>query len=202
MAATDCFTQVGDSYSKPAGTTRRTSVGIDCPPSDNHVTCPLTVKGYIEEAATLNITTQSTSEIFDAVRTDNRTFEDPVRGRAATFTYPVNPGRMGYYGFTVHLNCFAGTLGDCIGADVEAGTPIEACAPRTLSGGTPDGIPTFDGTGEFVRTDDISEMSTNPSATGILGATNETEESSATRKLLQSETLLCMILLATLGFAV
>ncbi|KAL9020064.1 MAG: hypothetical protein Q9185_002678 [Variospora sp. 1 TL-2023] len=202
MAATDCFTQVGDSYSKPAGTTRRVSVGIDCPPSDNNVTCPLTVEGYIEEAATLNITTQSRSEIFDAVRTDNRTFEDPVRGRTATFTYPVNPGRMGYYGFTVHLNCFAGTLSDCIGADVEAGTPIEACAPRTLSGGTPDGIPTFDGTGAFVQTDDISEMSTNPSATGMLGATNETEESSATRKLLQSETLLCMILLATLGFAV
>lgn len=203
MAATDCFTQVGDSYSKPAGSTRRRiSIGIACPPSDNNVTCPLTVEGYIEEAATLNITTQFTSEIFDAVRTDNRTFEDSVKGRGPTFTYPVDPGRMGYYGFTVNLNCFAGTLGDCIGADIEAGTPIEACAPRTLSGGTPDGIPTFDGTGAFIRTNDVSEMSTNPSAMAMPAGTNDTEDSSATRKLLQSGTLFCMILLATLGIAV
>ncbi|KAI4287112.1 MAG: hypothetical protein L6R35_003627 [Caloplaca aegaea] len=202
MAATDCFTQVGDSYSKPAGTTRRISVGIACPPSDNNVTCPLTAEGYFEEAATLNITTQSRSEIFDAVRTDDRTFEDSVKGRGPTLTYPVDPGRMGYYGFTVHLRCFAGTLGDCIGADVEAGTHIEACAPMTLLGGTPDEIPTFDGTGAFVQTDDISEMSTNPSATAMPAGTNETEESSATPKLLQSGTLFCMILLATLGFAV
>ncbi|KAL8649403.1 MAG: hypothetical protein Q9210_004420 [Variospora velana] len=201
MAATDCFTQVGDRYSKPAVTTHRISLGIACPPTDNNITCPLTVEGYIEETATLNITTQSTSEIFDAVRTDDRPFEDSVRGRGATFTYPVEADRMGYYSFTVKLGCFAGTLGDCIGGDVEAGTPIEACAPRTLLGGTSDGIPIFDGTGGFVQTDDISEMSTNPSATAM-PATDETEESSATPKLLRSETLLCIILLATLGFAV
>ncbi|KAL8960931.1 MAG: hypothetical protein Q9193_002447 [Seirophora villosa] len=210
LAAGDCFTQVGDRYTKPAPSTHRISAGITCPPSDNNVTCPLAVEGYIEEPATLNITTQSTSEVFDTVRTTDRPFEDSVRGSAPTFTFPIEPDRMGYYGFTVTLACFAGTLGDCIGGDVEPGTPIEACTPRTLSGGTTDGTPTLEGTGAFVQTDDISEMSTNPSATTMpaagetteMPATGETAESSATPKILRNETLFCIMLLALLGLIV
>ncbi|KAL9011605.1 MAG: hypothetical protein Q9173_003566 [Seirophora scorigena] len=201
MAATDCFTQVGDRYSKPALRNHRISAGITCPPSDNNVTCPLDVEGDIEEPATLNITTQSTSDVFDAVRTTDRPFEDSVRGRVPTFIFPVEPDRMGYYGFTVTLACFAGTLGDCIGGDVEPGTPIEACTPRTLSGGTADGTPTLDGTGAFVQTDDISEMSTNPSAT-TMPATGETAESSATPRLWRSQALCGIMLLAIFGLAV
>lgn len=200
-AATDCFTQVGDRYTKPSVTTHRVSVGITCPPSENNVTCSLVVEGCIEEPATLNITTASETEIFQAIQTTDRPFSASVRGSAPRFTYPVEPDRAGYYGFTVTLACFAGTLGDCIGGDVEPGTPIEACTPMTLSGGTADGIPTLDGTGAFVQSDDISEMTTNPSAT-TMSATDETRQSLATSRGVGSGILLFVISISLLWYSI
>ncbi|KAL8902851.1 MAG: hypothetical protein Q9207_004340 [Kuettlingeria erythrocarpa] len=181
MAATDCFTQVGDRYTKPSIVTHRVSVGIICPPSENNVTCPLVVEGLIQESATLNISTTSETEIFDAIQTADRPFNASIRGSGPKFTYPVEPGRTGYYGFTPTFACFAGTLGDCIGGDVQPGTPIEACTPLTLSGGTAEGTPTLDGTGAFVEADNISDMTTNPSATAMPAA-ERTQESRATSK--------------------
>ncbi|KAL8761297.1 MAG: hypothetical protein Q9184_002566 [Pyrenodesmia sp. 2 TL-2023] len=201
MAATECFTQVGDRYTKPSITTHRVSVGITCPSSENNITCPLIVEGYIEEAATHNLTTASTTEIFEAVQTADRPFNTSVRGSAPRFTYPVEPGRTGYYGFTVTLGCFAGTLGDCIGGDVEPGTPVEACSPMTLSGSTADDTNTLDGTGAFVQSDDISEMTTNPSAT-TMPATDQTRESLATPSACGSGILLFVIFISLLWYTI
>lgn len=203
MAATDCFTQVGDRYTKPSIMTHRISVGIICPPSENNVTCPLVVEGYIQESATLNISTTSTSEtaIFDAVQTTDRPFNASIKGSGPKFTYPVEPGRTGYYGFTPTLACFAGTLGDCIGGDVQPGTPIEACTPLTLSGGTADGTPTLDGTGAFVQSDKISDMSTNPSATAMPAA-ERTQESRATSRKCGSGILLYVISISLLWYTI
>ncbi|KAL8659352.1 MAG: hypothetical protein Q9226_000472 [Calogaya cf. arnoldii] len=193
MAAIDCFTQVGDRYTKPSIVTHRVSVGITCPPSENNVTCPLEVEGSIEEAAVLNITTQSPDDIFEAVETTARTFSSSTRGSGPKFTYPVEPGRTGYYGFTVILGCFAGVLGDCIGGDVKPGTSIEACTPMTLTGGTTAGIHTLDGAGALAQSDDISDMTTNPSATTIL-ATEETQESVSASGALRSGVLIFVAL--------
>ncbi|KAL8720654.1 MAG: hypothetical protein Q9225_002524 [Loekoesia sp. 1 TL-2023] len=125
--------------------------------------------------ATLNITTNSTEKVFDAIeQATGKPFNDTVIGTVTNLTYQVEPGAMGYYGFTETLNCFAGTLGDCIGGDVMPGTAVEACEPKTLDGTDTSGYLTLDGTGAFVRTDDISNMETNPSAMRPNGSTDST----------------------------
>ncbi|KAI4181757.1 MAG: hypothetical protein L6R41_006424 [Letrouitia leprolyta] len=172
MAATDCFTQVGDVYTVPSISTRRVSVGIDCPQSDRNTTCPLQTGGVITESRSLNITTDSEDKVFDAVRqATNGTFEESITSPVANFTYQVDPGTMGWYGFTPTLYCYGGTLGDCIGGDVVAGTAIEACEPRTLKDSSNTGFNYFDGTGQFVVTDDISNTSTNPALDPSAGST-------------------------------
>ncbi|KAL8940130.1 MAG: hypothetical protein Q9216_002984 [Gyalolechia sp. 2 TL-2023] len=165
MAATDCFTQVGDTYSIPADRPQRVSAGIDCPDSEGALPCRLQTGGFLEESPTLNITTDSTAKVFDAVRqATNGTFDDPVVGSVANFSLSVEPGAIGYYAFTPTLFCYEGTLGDCIGGDIEPGTAIEACEPRTLDGPSSDGFSNFRGTGDFVATDEVSvlNMTTNP----------------------------------------
>ncbi|KAL8787751.1 MAG: hypothetical protein Q9213_002071 [Squamulea squamosa] len=181
MAATDCFTQVGDRYTKPSILTHR-------------------VEGIIEEVATLNITTPSQDDIFEAMKATDRPFNRTLRGWAPKLTYPVEPGRTGYYGFTVTLGCFAGTLADCIGGEVQPGTSIEACTPMTLASGTTDGTPTLDGTGAFVQSDDISHMTTNPSATAM-PATEETLKSVASLGALGSGMLIFMAIINILWCA-
>lgn len=188
MATADCFTQVGDQYTKLSIVTHRISIGIDCPRTGNNVTCPLEVEGFIQESATLNITTQFPDDIFEAVKaTTDRPFNSSITGLAPNLKYSVEPGSAGYYGFAVTLGCFDGTLGECDGGDVEPGTPIEACTPLTLTGGTASGIPILDGTGGFVSTDheSISNMTTNPSATA-LPETEETEETQETQETQES----------------
>ncbi|KAI4169306.1 MAG: hypothetical protein LQ343_005804 [Gyalolechia ehrenbergii] len=153
MAATDCFTQVGDTHTVPANSAQRVSVGIDCPTSERNITCPLQVGGFLKDSPTLNITTDSKDKVFHAVRqATNGTFDDPVIGSVSNFTYPVEPGAMGFYAFTLTLVCYEGTLGDCIGGDVEPGTPVEACEPRTLDGSSTTGFSSFIGDGNFVAT--------------------------------------------------
>ncbi|KAL8992740.1 MAG: hypothetical protein Q9188_007507 [Gyalolechia gomerana] len=165
MAATDCFTQVGDTHTVPANSAQRVSAGIDCPTSERNITCPLQVGGFLKESPTLNITTDSKDKVFHAVRqATNGTFDDPVIGSVSNFTYPVEPGAMGFYAFTPTLVCYEGTLGDCIGEDVEPGTPVEACEPRTLDGSSTTGFSNLVGDGNFVATAGISNMTTNPAA--------------------------------------
>ncbi|KAL8897616.1 MAG: hypothetical protein Q9192_002487 [Flavoplaca navasiana] len=210
MAAADCFAQVGDRYTKSSIVTHRISIGIECPPSGNNVTCPLEVEGFIQESATLNITTQFPDDIFEAVKaTTDRPFNSSITGLAPNLTYSVEPGSTGYYGFTVTLGCFDGTLGECDGGDVEPGTPIEACTPLSLAGGTASGIPTLDGTGGFVSTDDesISNMTTNPSATAPpeteeTEETEETQESMATSGTLRSGVLILVTFVGLLWCAI
>ncbi|KAL8706616.1 MAG: hypothetical protein Q9201_000363 [Fulgogasparrea decipioides] len=191
-AATDCFTQVGDYYTKPAITTHRVSIGIDCPDSDRNNTCPLQTGGYVTESAILNITTNSTPKIFDAVRQKTgKPFYDTITGSVTNSTVQIEAGKMGYWGWTVTLRCSAGTLGDCIGGDVKAGTAIEACTPSTLEGASSTGFPQLDGTGAFVATDNLADMQTNPSASPppAAKASNENAESTAMHLVLVSGTL-------------
>ncbi|KAL8727005.1 MAG: hypothetical protein Q9181_005862 [Wetmoreana brouardii] len=181
-AATDCFAQVGDYYTKPAIITHRVSIGIDCPKSDRNSTCPLQTGGYVTDSAILNITTSSTPKIFDAIRQKtDKPFYDTITGSVTNSTVQVDAGTVGYWGWTVTLRCYAGTLGDCIGGDVKAGTAVEACTPSTLEATSSTGSPQFDGTGAFVATDNVVDMQTNPSASPPPGAkaSNGNAESTA-----------------------
>lgn len=160
MAATDCFTQVGDVYTIPSNFTYRVSKGIDCPVSERNTTCPLETGGVIGDISILNITIIAEEKVYDAIRhATNGTFEHSVDGSVANLTYQVSPGYKGFYGFTATLYCYAGTLGDCIGGDVPAGTAVAACEPRKLARSND-----LDGTGGFVVVDDISTMTSNPAA--------------------------------------
>ncbi|KAL8834866.1 MAG: hypothetical protein Q9170_003566 [Blastenia crenularia] len=163
LAATDCFTQIGDTYTKPSIVTNRVSVGLSCPLSQNNLTCLLPTGGLVTEFSTLNFTSDSENQIFQTVGKVTNTMFDTVKGSVTNFSYNVDPGAMGYYGFTSTLNCYAGTLGDCIGGNITAGSAVEACEPRKLAGSSNSRYPELDGMGAFVKTDSIADMSTNPS---------------------------------------
>ncbi|KAL8852455.1 MAG: hypothetical protein Q9221_002685 [Calogaya cf. arnoldii] len=213
MAATDCFTQVGELYTKSANKTHRISVGIICPPSEKNFSCPLKHEGFIEEAGTLNITTQYPDKIFEAVQTPDRLtpFSSSTKGLGPKGIYKVQSGTAGWYGFTVKLGCYTGTLGDCIGGDVKPGTSIEACTPMTPIGRNNAGLLILDGTSAFVLSDNItvSGMTTNPSAIAMPApedtqesatedtqesATEETQESVATAAVLGNGVLIFVTL--------
>lgn len=123
------------------------------------------------EAATLNITSASTPKIFDAVRQKvDKPFNDTLTGVTSSTLMALNRNESGYIGFTTEMRCFAGTLGDCIGGDVEPGTAIEACTPTVLNDDytatDDDGFLALDGTIAFVSADasQVANMSTNPAA--------------------------------------
>ena len=177
-AATDCFTQIGDDYTKPADDVHRISIGINCGNTTGQLSCSLTGGGYVSEAATLNVTSDSTAQIFDAVRQSvDKPFNDTLTGGTSSTAMHLNRNDSGYIGFTTQMRCFEGTLGDCIGGDVEAGTAIEACTPTILNeiyyAEEDDGFVGLDGTIAFVKTDasEVADMSTNPAATRPENAT-------------------------------
>ena len=166
LAATDCFTQAGDTYNKPANSTHRISAGVDCTDSKNNATCPIEAFGYVAESATINVTTASTLKIYDAIRqSTGKPFNSTIIGTVSNSTSDISHGEVGYEGFTANLKCFAGTLGDCIGDDFEDGTAVEACTPIALDSVDGDGFHVIDGTEAFVESDDASDMKTNPAAT-------------------------------------
>ena len=168
-AATDCFTQIGDDYTRPANDVHRISIGLNV---GNNTDQTLTGEGYATEAATLNITSDSAPKIFDAVRQKtDKPFNDTLTGSVSTTVMHLYGNQSGYIGFTTQMRCFAGTVGDCIGGDVEAGTAIEACTPTVLNDDftaqDDDGFAMLDGTVAFVKVGNASEvadMSTNPAA--------------------------------------
>ena len=176
-AATDCFTQIGDDYTRPADDVHRISIGLDfnqdCGNTTGHPsTCTLSGEGYVTEAATLNITSASTPKIFDTVRQKvDKPFNDTLAGAVGSTLMALNRNESGYIGFTTEMRCFAGTLGDCIGGDVEPGTTVEACSPTVLNNDfttatDDDGFLALDGTIAFVAADasQVANMSTNPAA--------------------------------------
>ena len=168
-AATDCFTQVGDPLVKPADDVHRVSIGVNCGNTTGLSTCVLTGGGNVTEAATLNITSDSTPKIFDAVRQQvDQPFNDTLTGRTGVSRIVLYSGQAGYFGFTTLMRCFRGTLGSCIGGDVEAGTPIEACTPTVLNDNFTaeehGGVEFLHGAIQFVPANAsvVANMSTNP----------------------------------------
>lgn len=187
-AAVDCFTQAGDYYTKPADSPHRVSAGTVCKSTDNSTdgpSCNARAEGYVTDRATLNITSDSTTKAFDAVRQKvDKPFNDTLTGHVAGTEFHLNSGDAGYAGFTTEMRCFAGTLGDCIGGDIEAGTAIEACTPTVLNDDFSDdgsGFPSMNGISAFVSTSesDVTSMTTNPAATKPDNATGPTGTSSA-----------------------
>ena len=172
-AATDCFTQVGDSYLKPAAVTHRVSVGVDCGrESSTDLSCTPESSGYVTEAATLNITTDSSTKIYDAVRQKtDKPFKNTLTGEVHDAAYHIHNGSIGYIGFTASLRCYAGTVGGCIGGDVEADTAIEACTPTVgnddFSNPDEDGFFSMKGLYSFVNSTaaEVANMTTNPADT-------------------------------------
>ena len=166
-APANCFQQSRDTYTKPAPGTVRVSAGVVCPDSAKKP-CSLSTGGYVNVASTLNITTGAVAPILAAVgKAVNKKLSESVYGSVTNQTYSVEPGRTGYYGFTVTYRCYAGVLADCdTNFDVPSGTAVEVCQPGTLDGKTSDGIPILEGTGAFVVTDreTIANMTTNPAA--------------------------------------
>ncbi|KAL8636850.1 MAG: hypothetical protein Q9226_009198 [Calogaya cf. arnoldii] len=125
LAATDCFTQVGESYTQLADSDHRISDGIDCTRTSAGSTCSIQSGGYVTEKATVNITTKSEAKVYDAIRhPTGNPFYQSVTGTVGTVTYTVGSGQQGYSTFTSYLRCYEGTLGDCIGRDVQDGTAI------------------------------------------------------------------------------
>ena len=172
-AATDCFTQIGVNYTRRADDVHRISIGLDfnrdCPNTTGSLsTCTLSGEGFVTEAATLNITSASTPKILDTVRhTVGNQFNYSVTGYVGGVSITLHANESGYLGWTASMRCFAGTLGDCIGGDVEPGTAIEACTPVIFSGAVSssdnDGYPLLVGNATLVSAD-TSNMSTNPAA--------------------------------------
>lgn len=166
-AATDCFTQVGDDYLNPASGTHRVSVGVDCRRnSSTDPSCNPQSSGYVTEPATLNITTDSSTKIYDAIREKtHKPFNETLTGLTNGSIYHIHAGSSGYIGFTAALRCFKGTVGDCIGGDVEADTAIEACTPVVIDSTTDkDGFAQLKGQYSFVSStpEEVANMTTNP----------------------------------------
>ena len=169
-AATDCFTQVGNATIKPAGVNHRVSVGADCRDgSSKDPSCNLESSGYVTEPATLNITTDSSTKIYDAVRQKvEKPFNDTLTGGVSGVSYNIHSQTAGYIGFTTTMRCYVGTVGDCIGGDVEAGTAVEACTPTIadddFSNHSPDGSYYMKGTFRLVNSTaaEVANMTTNP----------------------------------------
>lgn len=181
MAAMDCFIQAGEPRTKPAASVHRVSAGVDCSLSPNPATtCPLQSGGYVTESATLNITTSVASKVYDAIRdATGRPFHDTITGSVANFTVQVKHGLVGYRGFTAYLNCFRGTLGDCLADEnISSGTAIEACTPYVFGGKHGAGEPQMEGESAIVVTDDIFKMSTNPADKSAGGSKQDESKSS------------------------
>ncbi|KAL8852463.1 MAG: hypothetical protein Q9221_002693 [Calogaya cf. arnoldii] len=146
LAATDCFTQVGDTYTQTAESNHRVSVSIECTRMSADFTCSVQSGGYVTEKATVNITTKSEAKLYDAIRhATGNPFYQSVTGTVGTFIYTVGSGQQGYSAFTSYLRCYEGTLGDYIGRDVQVGTPIQACTPTILNGKISIGWPVLNG---------------------------------------------------------
>ena len=167
-ATTDCFTQIGVDYTKPADDVHRISKGISL---GNNTDQSLTGGGYVSESATLNITSDSALKIFQAVRQKvDKPFNGTLTGGTSSTIMHLHSNQSGYIGFTTNMRCFAGTLGDCIGGDVEEGTAIEACTPTILNeiyyAEEDDSFIALDGTISFVSTSpsEVANMTTNPAA--------------------------------------
>ena len=182
-AATDCFTQVGVPLVKPADDVHRVSIGVNCGNTTGPSTCFLTGGGKVTEAATLNITSDSTPKIFDAVRQQvDKPFNNTLTGRTGVAAIVLYSGQSGYFGFTTLMRCFRGTLGGCIGGDVEVGTPIEACTPTVLNDNFTaeehGGVDILHGAIQFVPANatEVANMSTNPANTTNTTTTDQPDD--------------------------
>ena len=67
MAATDCFTQYGDSYARPSESNHCFSAGVDWSSAHENAICQIRYGGYVFEEATVNITTTSKIKLYDAI---------------------------------------------------------------------------------------------------------------------------------------
>jgi hypothetical protein len=199
-ASADCFKQQRDSYTTSAKDTKRISAGVACPESAAQP-CSLETGGFVNATSTLNITTGNTAEVFAAVgRAANTQFAVFLNGSVANQTITVEPGRTGYFGFTVTYRCYAGVLEDCRAeVGVPNGTAVEACQPATLDSETSQGVPIMDGSGSFVDTDQktIADMTTNPAAETTR---NEPSEDSGAVKLGTGNALLTAISMVIMGW--
>ena len=170
------FTQIGVDYTKPADEVHRISVGLDfnrdCGNRTGQSACNLIGEGYVTEPATLNITTDSTPKIEVVREKANKPFNDTVTGSAGSTLIILYRNELGSIVFTTQMRCFTGTLGDCIGGDVEARIAIEACTPIMVTGSfflnddDDDDAVTLDGSIAFVSVNasDVANMSINPAA--------------------------------------
>ncbi|KAL8790502.1 MAG: hypothetical protein Q9195_006333 [Heterodermia aff. obscurata] len=194
LAATDCFTQIGVDYIRPANAVHRISTGLnfahDCSntTNDSSSTCTLSGDGYVTEAATLNITTTaSVPKIFSTIRQNvDKPFNDTLTGITGSTLMAIHRNESGYIGFTTEMRCFAGTLRDCIGGDVKPGTAVEACSPTVLNDdftATDEGFLTMDGTIAFVAAsaEEVANMSTNSAAAKPEDTTSDGGHSGAGR---------------------
>ena len=164
-AASNCFTQRGDRYTKHSKRIDIVSAGLVCPQSQSNSTCSVESGGYLTEWSTLNITTpNSNADVFRAVRqTLNQPFDRFIVGTVDSIKYTIQSGKNGYIGFTLSYYCYQGVLGGGCFKDVNAGTAVEACEPRTSATGGE--IPALDGQFSFVSTDAQSaKFTTNPAA--------------------------------------
>ncbi|KAL8688399.1 MAG: hypothetical protein Q9218_005678 [Villophora microphyllina] len=166
-AQTQCFTQIGNSYTKPSISTHRISTGISCHPSTANGSCPLNGSGYITESPTLNITTPSHDNILTSVsQAVSQPFDPNITGACSNVTQYISHSTTGYISITPTLICCQGTLGPCFANDAPVGSAIEACTPRIVNvTDTAGGFRIMDGVIAFVETDEgrLSEMTTNPS---------------------------------------
>lgn len=161
-AASSCFTQQGDRYSKPSNRTETVSAGLVCPKTQSNSTCTISSGGYVTERSTLNITTaNSNADIFRTVT--NQSFDTSLVGNVDGYSFTMNPGQNGYIGFTLTYDCYQGVLGGGCFKDVDAGTAVEACRPVPFGSGGK--FPTLKGTFSWVTTDAASaNFTTNPAA--------------------------------------
>lgn len=162
-ASTDCFQPDGGMFLVPESDDTRISDIVKCPPSDQGTTCPVATGGNlfnITSHSTLNITTSSPKDVFDAVTAATcREFPESLTGRVVNQTYGVDPGQSGYYAFRQIQACYSGILkGGCV-KDVQDGTAVTACVPQTNSQNISDGIPLLNGTFRFINADSSSRAS-------------------------------------------
>lgn len=101
-------------------------------------------------------------KVYDAIHQSIENFNATLTGWMTNSTMKINQGQKGYVGFTPHMRCYDGTVGDCIGDDVENRTVVEACTPLRFDLAVQDGLPSLEGVSAFVQTDDVGGMESNP----------------------------------------
>lgn len=113
-AASSCFTQQGEYFSKPSNRTETVSAGLVCPQSRSNSPCTVASGGYVTAHSTLNITTaNSNADIFRTIRqVTDQPFDTSAVSNVNGVSYTINPGENGYIGFTPTYDCYRGVLVD------------------------------------------------------------------------------------------